>query len=508
MKYSFFKELEKVFTEFKDFLNNYERSDILQNYFFGAYKSFIYSTLIQNFFGNLTQKNVEDSNLPKGKIGKINKRYRDVKRDINSGLEIFRIGKRIDRKYYRNFKLRIKQDFPEFLLIINEVEETVDYKRISSFLKEKRRELKTTGKKPCDTDITTTFTIKVLEEFVAKKKYFPYGEELSKLTENLVQRIIPVFSDSAIQILKKNSRKMLKEQRREINAFEKRIYERWREPIDLLECLIKISLESGEAYGERLSRNTDYKTPSPKTIALINIHGRVLQIANEILTLLKSGYADGANARWRSLHELAVISFFLKATPDEVSERYLEHAIIKRCKDAKDYKTYYRKLGYTPLGRKTFGTLAKLKYQLCKKYDDGFESEYGWIPKSIMKDRNFRKLEEHVKLDALHPFYNLSCHAVHGGSRGFYRLGLIEHRQDELLLTGPSNYGLADPFQNTAISLVQVTVCLLNLKADFEGVVHMQIMSEYVNEIANKAVKIQTEIEKEENVLSRYKKRQ
>jgi hypothetical protein len=36
-----------------------------------------------------------------------------------------------------------------------------------------------------------------------------------------------------------------------------------------------------------------------------------LQIFNEILVLLKSGYADGANSRWRSLHELAVISFFL-----------------------------------------------------------------------------------------------------------------------------------------------------------------------------------------------------
>jgi hypothetical protein len=507
MKHSFFKELEELFTDLKGFLNNYERSNVLQNYLFEAYKSSIYSILIQNFFSNLTQKNIVDSKLPKGKIGIISKRYEDVKKDINSSLKFSQAGKRVDVKYYRNFKLRIKEDFPEFLSGIDEIEKVVDYKRIGSFLKEKRKELKKTGEKSCDTDITTTFTTKVLEEFVAKKKYFPYGEKLSKLTESLVLKVAPIFSDGVIQTLKKNSRKMLKEQRRDINAFEKRLYEGWREPIDLLECLIRISLESGVAYKERLSKNTDYKNPSPKTIALINIHGRALQIANEILTLLKSGYADGASARWRSLHELAVISFFLKAAPDEVSNRYLEHDIIKRCKDAKDYKTYYRKLGYAPLGRRTFGTLSKLKDQLCKKYDDGFESDYGWIPKSIMKDRNFRKLEEEVKLDAMHPFYNRSCHAVHGGSRGFYRLGLMEHRQNELLLAGPSNYGLADPFQNTAMSLVQVTVCLLNLNADFEGIIQMQIMLKYITEIANKAVKIQKDIEKKENVLSRYTKR-
>jgi hypothetical protein len=507
MEHGFFKEFEKVFTEFKGCLNNYERSDILRNYFFEAYSSLVYSSLIQNFFSNLTQKNIVDSKLPKGKIGVINERYKDIKQDINSGQKFFQPGKRINEKYYRNLKLRIKKDFPEFLLIINEIEKAVDYKRISSFLKEKRKELKKTGKKPCDTDITTTFTTKALEGFIAKKKYFPYGEKLSGLMESLFQKVIPIFSDRTMRTLEKNSRKMLMEQRRYINAFEKRLYKRWQDPIDLLECLIKISLESGEAYKERLSKNPDDKNASPKTTALINIHGRALQIANEILTLLKSGYADGASARWRSLHELAVISFFLKAAPDEVSNRYLEHDIIKRCKDAKDYKTYYRKLGYAPLGRRTFGTLSKLKDQLCKKYDDGFESDYGWIPKSIMKDRNFRKLEEEVKLDAMHPFYNRSCHAVHGGSRGFYRLGLMEHRQNELLLAGPSNYGLADPFQNTAMSLVQVTVCLLNLNADFEGIIQMQIMLKYITEIANKAVKIQKDIEKKENVLSRYTKR-
>ena len=49
------------------------------------------------------------------------------------------------------------------------------------------------------------------------------------------------------------------------------------------------------------------------------------------------------------------------------------------------------------------------------------------------RNRHFRELEKHVKLDRLHPFVNLSCNAVHGGSKGFYRLGLNEDLQDKLL---------------------------------------------------------------------------
>ena len=70
--------------------------------------------------------------------------------------------------------------------------------------------------------------------------------------------------------------------------------------------------------------------------------------------------------------------------------------------------------------------------------------------------------------------------------------------QDKLLLVGPSNYGLADPMQNTAISLLHIIICLLNLEPDFESMIQIQVMNNYVNEIGPKAAKIQKEIEKEE----------
>jgi len=148
--------------------------------------------------------------------------------------------------------------------------------------------------------------------------------------------------------------------------------------------------------------------------------------------------------------------------------------------------------------RKEFNRIRKERENLCRKYNDRFQDDYGWIPSSVLSNRNHRALAKHVKLDKLHPFYNLSCDSVHGGSKGFYRLGLMNNYQDKVFLVGASNYGLADPMQNAAISLLHITICLLNSEPDFESIIQMQVMNNYVNEIGPKAVKIQKEIKKEE----------
>lgn len=155
-------------------------------------------------------------------------------------------------------------------------------------------------------------------------------------------------------------------------------------------------------------------------------------------------------------------------------------------------------MGYLPIERKEFNKIKREKEKICRIYTDNFQDEYGWIPRSILADRNFKALEEKVKLESLRPFYNLACDAVHGGPKGFYRLGLMDIYQRKILLVGASNYGLADPIQNTAISLLQVTICLLNLEPDFEGIIQMYVMGNYVNKIGEKAVNIQKKIEKDE----------
>lgn len=498
MNNDIYKELDELYLHLEEFLNNFKKSIILQKYFSSEFDSFFYANLINNFFNNLKKENIKEYNLPKGKIGIIRKTYKKLQQDVKLSLSWSSKNYKVDEKLYINFKFNIKKEFPEFYKIISWIEKEVNIKKAQIYLSKKGKEIKKLGK--LDNDLNSLFIVKALEIFIQKEKHFPIGKKLDSSIKILIQESLPKYSQEIMEKLKKSINNMLNHQRKYQKGFENRLYQKWKEPLNLFEYLIKISLESGMELKDKINKTTN-STDNFKESALIKLHARALQISNEILVLLKSGYADGANARWRSLHELAVISFFLLNNNNDVSRRYLEHEIIKNFKELKDYKAYYKKLGYLPIGRKEFNKIKSEKERLCSIYDDNFQSDYGWIPSSILSksNRDFRTLEKYVKLDRLRPFYNLSCDAVHGGSKGFYRLGLMDNYQHKILLAGASNYGLADPIQNAAISLLQITICLLNLEPNFENIIQMNIMDNFTNEIGTKAVNVQKQIEKDES---------
>jgi hypothetical protein len=237
----------------------------------------------------------------------------------------------------------------------------------------------------------------------------------------------------------------------------------------------------------------------------VKIHQRALQVSNEIFVLLKAGYADGANARWRTLCELGVISSFLTKNDNEVSQRYLDHYAVRRYKDAVDYQAYCEELGGQPFEKEEFEKIEKAKENARKKYADGFgNGNWDWIPKSILKGRNptFNALMTHVGLGRWIPFYNLSSATLHGLSRGFYRLGLPPGEAQRTPLCWSSNIGLADPLQNTAIFLNMVTVCLLTQEPDDVSLLVSEVMNGFPNDIGQKAVAVQKAIEKEESSKS------
>ena len=490
----FYQKLGELFSGIEKLLNKYGKSKILQNHYMDMFKSFFYATLINNFFTNLSKANVKDLGLPRGKIGQIKSKYKDLRKSIRQSLALFPKCKTLTAKDYSNFKSMIKKDFPEFQKIVHEIEKIINFKKAKEYLKEKCERVRKSGK--LDPDFNDVFMTKLLETYILKGKSLPIGKKMAKLTKIVVKKSIPELSQRIRKTLDENSKRMLDYQRTMMKGFENRLYKKWKVPIDLLECLIKVTLESAVAQRIKLSKMPDAKNNS-KYEALIQIHARALQISNEILVLLKSGYPDGAYSRWRSLHELAVITFFLYENSEEVSKRYLDHEIVTKFNEAMDYKANYKKLGYAPLSRKEFNKVKREKERLCRQYGNDFiKKDYGWIPSSLLSNRNFRALEENVKLKRLRPFYNLSCDSVHGGSKGLYRLGLKHEAQESILLVGSSDYGLADPIQNTAISLSRITTCLLGLKHDFETTVQMQVIRSYVEDIKTEAANVQERMDK------------
>ena len=99
---------------------------------------------------------------------------------------------------------------------------------------------------------------------------------------------------------------------------------------------------------------------------------------------MKSGYPDGANARWRTLYELSVVSSFLSKRDNGVSERYLDYDSVIRCKAARYYQEYCKKLGDLPFKEEEIEEIKNEKQRLCEqKYDKEFCRDGGWIPDDI-----------------------------------------------------------------------------------------------------------------------------
>ena len=77
----------------------------------------------------------------------------------------------------------------------------------------------------------------------------------------------------------------------------------------------------------------------------------------------------------------------------------------------------------------------------------------------------------------------MACHNVHANPRGiFFKLGLYPQSGD-ILLAGPSNVGLTDPGQLTALSLMQISTTLLTQQPNIDRLTACKIMMTLEREI-------------------------
>jgi Family of unknown function (DUF5677) len=151
--------------------------------------------------------------------------------------------------------------------------------------------------------------LKTMGGMAAEKKLT--GKQLSKVSARVIKATLPQAGSSLLRRLKRTAPKMLREKRADDEAFSRRNLKRWRKALDLLEMEWVISEETGSAfnatYRPEAAKNNDYVFE-----ALTFLHARSLLVTSEIICLLRGGFADGALSRWRTLHELAVISTFIR----------------------------------------------------------------------------------------------------------------------------------------------------------------------------------------------------
>ena len=324
------------------------------------------------------------------------------------------------------------------------------------------------------------------------------SSKIEKFTSNIdetMQGLVDGVTDSMVepilQTLEAHMDDMLEDQDAIYYGFANNIESIWGKPLGLLQGLIVIADESVEQYA---TRTDEYKKDDVVHDLLIRVHAKAVQVAKEILTLLRNGFPDGALARWRKLHELSVICVFVFEHGKEVAERYFNHEAIDTYKAAVQYNDYYTRLGAEPVSVEEMELIREDYLELLEQYGQSYKYDYGWAASALsMKKPTFRDIEASINLDHHRPYYKSASANVHGNPTGvFQSLGLFQ--EEDIALSGPSNIGLTGPAQSTVISLNMITATMLAHGASLDSIVISKVIAKYGRKVEEAFITVETEI--------------
>lgn len=205
--------------------------------------------------------------------------------------------------------------------------------------------------------------------------------DINNLARKVIQEIISIcqteVADILVQDWKAQSSDVLKVENANLQSFNNRISSFWGSAIDSLQMLLGITNVNCSEICNNLWQNATLEN-SHVIQAITRLHARGCQVAFEIVTLLRSGCADGAQARWRTLHEIAVIANFLHQSGNDIANRYLLHVDIETYRAADAYQTHCETIHYDPIPEDEFAALESRREELLAHFGSAFGTDYGW----------------------------------------------------------------------------------------------------------------------------------
>jgi hypothetical protein len=345
-----------------------------------------------------------------------------------------------------------------------------------------------------DRNLTLEFSEDELDAFSIRLNDGVAGA-VETLTEHLFEATLKLLREQVDEAVARRAA--------DVEAFESRLAARWKKPLDLLAVQIGLSAQFGDDTNDYL-RNKATRENAASIDCLTRLQARAVQVAGEVEALLKAGYADGAMSRWRTLHELVVVAFFISENGNEVAQRYLDHLVVDSFRMARMYSEAAPKLGYAPLDDREWNELEHESIKLTAKYGASFAKEYGWAAQALGKEKpTFALIERAVAFEKYRPYYKMASDSVHAGTRGvFSGLARLSHERD-ILHSGPSNAGLEEPGRLTAYSLSQIAVTLLTIEPTIDANVWARVIQQMSGEVEAAFIDAKERLQRDENRLNR-----
>lgn len=307
-------------------------------------------------------------------------------------------------------------------------------------------------------------------------------ETEKKLLASLPRIIEKTTTDIAKLLLTSLKKDWIEEsiyQKEELRIFNMNLERRWGKAIGMLRILLTISRELGAEIAELRPPNESHLND-----VLLRLHVRACQVTAEIIVLLENGYADGAMARWRTLHEIGIVMVLMREHGEQLAERYIAHRAVEDKAGMDQYALCYERLGYEELDKSECREIEDAYEHAINTHGKDFRGPYGWAAGFVNKGKRgigLAELEAAAGRSLMASHYRLASHNVHAGPHAlFFRLGLMGEAG---LLAGASNAGLTEPGQNTAITFTLISVQLVGDCINFDRLVVMKIMLKLRNEI-------------------------
>lgn len=330
-------------------------------------------------------------------------------------------------------------------------------------------------------DAIHKFLQEEIDRLIAEGKYSE--TQIQDAVNQTVEDALPEIVEQMLDSLKRKAPKMIKELRDMTGGFRRRHMGRWRRAFNILEMLYVVCEDVGSEF------NTEFRPIAAEHNnfsfqAIVILHARALLVANEILTLLKGGFADGAHSRWRTLHEIAVIGQFLLQQDYKTAERYLMSFNVQLYRSMRQYNEFAEIAGLEPVPKAKVEDTRRIQDKVISRFGASMKYEYGWASKALnITNPKFYDIERSANLGHLRPNFRSASQYTHANYWPPDTLLGMEGADQSVLLIGPSNSGMAAPAHLMAISLSHITIALLLLQPNIDKLLILSIVTCLADEV-------------------------
>jgi hypothetical protein len=141
----------------------------------------------------------------------------------------------------------------------------------------------------------------------------------------------------------------------------------------------------------------------------------------------------------------------------DLADRFLDHAVIGQYRQAGHWQRSGPGLGWPPLPAETMRELKQRHDRLIRHYGRDYRADYGWATRLIEPPLTFAALEAKADMGYLRYLYVTGSHLIHASAHGMTLTVPSQGDPASLMLTGPSDTGLAQPAQASLNTLIAVT---------------------------------------------------